>query len=315
MESPVVSVIVVAFNAEITVNRCVDSIISQSLSDFELVFVDDGSTDDTGSIIDAYAQSDNRIVVIHQKNAGVAVARQTGLDKATGQYSIFVDADDWIEQDMLETMSGQAIKEFADIVFCDFVEEDEHGLTYWKQDPGTTHSVEVMNHFFNIIHGSLCNKLIRRNLYEQFGIRFAQGLNFWEDECVIIRLLLSGCSVSYVNKAFYHYDRMSSDHSITSTWFCRRAGEFQIYVDSCAPYFNTPELKKVFIDRVADIIIHLTYNPQEDYEECRAFYKQNKSALVHSYLSIPRKMFCILYFNGFRFLRKIRSVFQGPIES
>lgn len=314
MQIPV-SVIVVAFNAGNYISRCLKSILTQTFHDIELIIVDDGSTDNTWETICNYANNDNRIRIVHQQNSGVAKARQAGLDLATGAYSIFVDSDDWIESDMLETMYGQAIKEFADIVFCDFVEEDKKGVIYWKQDPGTNNSVEVMNNFFGRIHGSLCNKMIRRNLYEQFGIQFTPGLNFWEDECVVIRLLLSGCRVSYVNRAFYHYDHTLSDHPITSTWFYRHAGEFQLYVDSCAPYFNTPELKKVFIDRVADIIIHLTYNPWEEYEECRVFYKQNKSALMHSYLTIPRKLFCIMYFNGFRYLRKIRSLFQDSIES
>ena len=117
---PIISVILPVFNMEKYIDRCVNSVIGQSFSDWELILVDDGSTDGSGNICDEYAKKDSRIRVIHKKNGGVASARQIGTDEAEGKYSIHCDADDWIDSNMLENMYSEAQKEDADIVVSNF---------------------------------------------------------------------------------------------------------------------------------------------------------------------------------------------------
>ena len=117
---PIISVILPVFNMEKYIDRCVNSVIGQSFSDWELILVDDGSTDGSGNICDEYAKKDSRIRVIHKKNGGVASARQIGTDEAEGKYSIHCDADDWIDSNMLENMYSEAQKENADIVVSNF---------------------------------------------------------------------------------------------------------------------------------------------------------------------------------------------------
>lgn len=308
MKTPIVSVIVVAYNAGKSVKRCIDSIVSQSLSDIELVFVDDGSVDDTGSIIEAYAKDDNRIKVVHQKNAGVAAARQTGLDNATGQYSIFVDADDWIEPDMLVSLTDNATETESDIVFCDYIEENENGIFYRQQKPVSAGSSAVLGQMLIQLHGSLCNKLIRRELYTLSGTRFIEGLNFCEDEYIIIRLLSYGCKVGYVEKGLYHYDKNSNGASFTNQWYNRPAEEYELFIQNCAPYFNTPELRQNLDQRIAGIIKKLTHAPDDRYSAGKAFYLRHKASLWRSNLSISRKMYCWLYFNGFRWISQFGNV-------
>ena len=96
MKSPIISVIVPVYNVEPYLTRCLDSILVQTFSDFELLLVDDGSSDCCGAICDTYAQKDSRVRVYHQTNAGVSHARNTGLDHARGQYVVFVDSDDYV---------------------------------------------------------------------------------------------------------------------------------------------------------------------------------------------------------------------------
>ena len=100
-----ISVIVAVYKAEKYIHRCLDSILSQTLRDIQVVLVDDGSPDKSGEICDEYAQKDNRVFVIHKKNGGVSSARQIGLESATGEFVIHIDPDDWIEKDMFEVDS------------------------------------------------------------------------------------------------------------------------------------------------------------------------------------------------------------------
>ncbi len=309
-----ISVIVIVYNAAGLLPRCLDSILGQRFRDFELVVVDDGSTDGTAAILDGYAQKDARIRPYHQSNQGTARARQQGLDMACGRYSIFVDADDWIEPDMLEQMYGKACAEDADIVFCDFVEENGRGTFYRKEQPAGPDSADVMKQMLTTLHGSLCNKLISKDLYTRSGARFLEGLNYCEDELLVIRLLHAGCRVAYVGKGFYHYDKTANTASISNRWAGRPVNEYELFLQNCAPYFDTPALRENLNERTAQIIKKLTYAPKESYKAARAFYKKHRKALLHSRLSLPRKLFCILYFNGFRFISPMRDSYQSKVS-
>lgn len=127
--SPVVSIIVPVYNAEKTLKRCVNSIINQLYKDWELLLVDDGSTDDSSIICDEYAQQDRRIRVFHKQNGGVSSARNVGLDNAIGEWVTFIDSDDWIEKRMLNIFN---IVSNVDLICCYYVAE---GWKEWVSDP------------------------------------------------------------------------------------------------------------------------------------------------------------------------------------
>ena len=101
---PLVSIIVPVYNVKPYLNRCVDSILGQEYRDFELILVDDGSRDMSGSICDAYAKTDERVVVIHKENSGVSDTRNQGIERAKGTYLQFVDSDDWLTPDATKLM-------------------------------------------------------------------------------------------------------------------------------------------------------------------------------------------------------------------
>lgn len=115
-EVPKISIIVPVYNVEKYLARCIDSILEQTFSDFECLLIDDGSPDCSGALCDEYAHKDNRIHVIHQKNAGVSAARNRGLDAARGEWICFVDSDDWCAKDMLSLLYGAAFENDADVV-------------------------------------------------------------------------------------------------------------------------------------------------------------------------------------------------------
>jgi glycosyltransferase involved in cell wall biosynthesis len=120
MQKPKVSVVIPNYNSEDYIHRCIDSLLNQSFKDFELIIIDDGSTDNSGMIADHYASTHSCVKVIHQANSGVSAARQVGLTAARGKYVTFVDPDDWVEPDMLQCLVGKAEQEDVDILFCDF---------------------------------------------------------------------------------------------------------------------------------------------------------------------------------------------------
>lgn len=124
---PKISIIVPVYKAEPYLHRCVDSILAQTFTEWELILVDDGSPDQSGKICDEYAKKDQRVKVIHKVNGGVSSARQKGLDEARGEYTIHADPDDWAEPNMLEELYNEASKKEADMVMCDFICEYKSG--------------------------------------------------------------------------------------------------------------------------------------------------------------------------------------------
>lgn len=127
---PLISVIVPVYKVEAYLARCLDSIVNQTYRNLEIILVDDGSPDNCGTICDDYARRDGRIWVIHQKNAGVAAARNVGLDVMTGEYLMFVDSDDWISLDAVQAMYDRLIQDGSDLVLGRHVQTyDENGMT------------------------------------------------------------------------------------------------------------------------------------------------------------------------------------------
>lgn len=120
-----ISVIVPVYNVEQYLRQCIDSILAQTYTNFELILVDDGSPDDSGIICDEYAQKDRRVIVIHQDNAGAASARNAALDVAEGKYIAFIDSDDLIHQKYLERLLESAVTNNADIAMCQLAEFED----------------------------------------------------------------------------------------------------------------------------------------------------------------------------------------------
>ena len=166
---PKISVLVPAYNVALWLPSCLDSILAQTYQNLEIIVVNDGSTDNTGTILDSYAKKNGRIVAIHQKNAGLVAARETGIAHATGDYVTFVDGDDTIAPDMYEHLMANALKYKADISHCgmDFVFPDGHIETHYGtgrllvQD-----NIEGLRELLigELVEPSLCTKLYARYL-------------------------------------------------------------------------------------------------------------------------------------------------------
>lgn len=213
------------YNAEQYLRRCLDSLLAQTLSDFDVIFVDDGSTDKSLSIAKEYAEKDCRFRVYHKANGGVSSARQYGIDCLAvrcGKYSIHLDPDDWVEPQMLQKLYRKAEETEADMVICDYYMNYKHKQKIIRQNPGSSNPERVLGALFQRLHGSLCNKLIRSACYREFGIRFPEGLNYSEDYITNVQLLLHISKVAYLPEAFYHYDQYSNQLPATRNEDCKR---------------------------------------------------------------------------------------------
>lgn len=204
MKQPQISIIVPIYNVEQYLQSCLDSIIAQTYKDWELLLVDDGSLDKSGVICDEYAKKDVRIRVFHKENGGVSSARQKGQDEARGEYTIHVDPDDWIEPSMLEDLYVKAEKENAELVICDYFVNEGSQQYYIKQKPTKLDNKVVLRELFQQLHGSCCNKLVKRACYSG-KVNFPKGINCCEDLIWCIQVLKCKPKISYINKAYYHY--------------------------------------------------------------------------------------------------------------
>lgn len=219
--NPTISIIIPVYNTEKYLRHCLDSVMAQTYQDFECILVDDGSTDCSGRICDEYAAKDNRFQVIHKKNGGVATARQTGTDIASGNYIIHADPDDWVEPEMLKHMLKKAKENDADVTICDFYSTNISGKdTLIRQRPSSLKPHAVLEDIvlYHRLHGSLWNKLAKRTCYIKYGLSFTPGINYCEDVLIWVQLFQhQEVKVAYLDEAFYHYYQGNSDSITHST--------------------------------------------------------------------------------------------------
>jgi len=239
MGKPFISVIVPVYQAESYLSRCLDSILNQSFTDYEVILVDDGSKDNSGKVCDQYAGNDNRFHVIHKKNEGVSIARQTGLDSAGGKYVIHADPDDWVEPDWLEMLYDEIEGKKADIVICDFERVFANKKVHYVQCPTSFQNEDILNDMLNgKIWGSCWNKLVRRSCFQEYGVKFHPKMNLWEDFYVMCLLIANGAKVSYVPKVLYHYDSMINGNSIVMHLNENHIRSNMIFVEELLPILS-----------------------------------------------------------------------------
>lgn len=218
---PAISVIVAVYNAENTLQRCLDSLVGQSLSDIEILLVDDGSVDASGAICDEYAASDSRIKVFHKENEGVSLTKQLGLDHATGEYIVYLDSDDYVDTSIYGKLYDKALEDNADIVCCDILRVEKNGNRVDDHHRISSFEHEVfLDGIIDVLFGSICNRIVRRSLFSEYGVRFNPEISFGEDKLVLVGLLSKALSagrklkISYVPEALLFYDITANPSSL-----------------------------------------------------------------------------------------------------
>ena len=210
--NPLVSIIIPVYNVEQYLERCVASVRCQTYRNLEILLIDDGSTDRCGAMCDAYAQEDGRIRALHKKNGGQSDARNVGIEASTGDYVAFIDSDDFIEPDMIETLLRLIERYHADFSSCGVANcyRDTTTLQYQTMEEGCVDGETAFGYILEgkRIAGSMCNKLLDRRLLQ--NLRFPLG-HIYEDAMFIADLMPLVQTVAYTTQPkYYYYHRAGS---------------------------------------------------------------------------------------------------------
>ena len=216
MYEPLISIIVSVYKVEKYIHRCIESVLHQTYTNWELILVDDGSPDSCGRICDEYAMYHDKIAVIHKINQGVGAARNTGLHRAEGEWIYFLDSDDFIKENALEKMISYSQEGLYDMVIAGFyyLQPDGsliHGSAYWE-DSKDTHRLQrdsLVDALFSIV----CGKLYKRILWE--GVYFPVGLLI-EDTYISSTLFYRAKRICSYREALYYYSYENTDSIMRS---------------------------------------------------------------------------------------------------
>ncbi len=211
---PKVSVIVPVYNVEQYLDKCLNSLVNQTLRDIEIIIVNDGTKDNSQAIIDKYVQKYENIKALKKENGGLSSARNYGIKYSTGEYIGFVDSDDWVEKDMFEKLYNKAITEKFDMVVCDlkyiYADYGDLAKSNIKKD---MFGKEDIKKCFTNIYPAAWNKIYKTDILKKYNILFKQGVWF-EDVEFIYRLLPYIKSIGVVNVPLYNY--LQREGAITS---------------------------------------------------------------------------------------------------
>lgn len=236
-----VSIIVPCYNVERFLDRCIKTLISQTLTDLEIILVDDGSPDNVGLMCDEYAKIDSRIVVIHKRNGGLGLARNSGLEVASGDYIAFVDSDDYVDINMYATLYTAAEKENADVAFCGFWLEDRErqwirsaevsSVTVWENRKVSDFMLDMVANA-SIIRKertysmSVWHAIYRREIIEKYKIRFVSEREYASEDIPFqVDFLMRSKRVVYLPDNFYYYCLNAT--SLTSTFKVEKYERFR----------------------------------------------------------------------------------------
>lgn len=205
-----ISVIVPVYNVEKYLKRCLESIISQTYKELEIILINDGSTDGSGEICDYYEQKDSRVIVLHQENRGAASAKNAGLHIATGKYITFVDSDDYLEKDAYEFMQKKLEEKKVDVIHCAFrdVYKEHFEDRVFVAEEKEFDVISYLKRFtVDWTCSLLWNKMYRREIFN--GIYFEEGHKI-DDEFFVYQGILNAEKILYIPKIIYNYRRRKS---------------------------------------------------------------------------------------------------------
>ena len=287
---PTVSVVIPVYNVERYLEECVESVLKQSFQDYEIILVDDGSTDTSGTLCDSLKKSDNRICVIHRENGGLSAARNTGLKAAQGEYVYFLDSDDWIKEDTLEKLISTAKAEKADVVFFDaFVfftdcEPDPNVYKYERSKKYETKSGQEM--LIDLLatdeyRTAVPLMLFRRAYLIDNGLWFREGI-LHEDELFTYLVYNANGTVAHCHEEFYARRLRAASIMTASSMLNRYDSMYQIYFELSDMYKRgelSGKAAQLYLARIARSVIakykKLDDKSKQDREQQQELFKKD----------------------------------------
>lgn len=279
MKSPAIIVIVPVYNQEHLLKRCVNSILNQDYTDFELILINDGSTDSSSQICDKYASKDSRIRVIHQPNSGVSLARQKGLDCASGEWILFIDSDDYVEPCAFTKISSYLNK--SDIIIFNFYVLNNQGRTERKQKL-CGNLIDSM--YSGNVFGALFNKVIRKAIIDQTQVTFRYNLSFCEDMCFLSELCTKYAfplQIVHLNIPLYTYDTNTVSLTRPTKFTQKQIDEYRKYITIISRILSThPQLEQFTLPNKIEVKLGLL--------QINCSYKVYKQNYPETYILIQK---------------------------
>lgn len=202
---PKISIIVPVYNCKKYLRQCLDSILSQTFKDWECLLIDDGSTDESGSICDEYARRDNRFAAYHKENGGLTSARNYGLERSVGEWIMHVDGDDWIEVDSIERLLQTARDTASDMVFGDFRFSYHDKTINQRNTQWRGNKIDSLNNHISFVWTTLWSGIAKHEIYIKHNLKSPSGITYCEDFHLITRLCWFAKRISNCHYAFYNY--------------------------------------------------------------------------------------------------------------
>lgn len=227
-----ISIIVPVYNVENYLDRCISSILNQTYSDFELILIDDGSPDSSPAMCDKYARENEKIKVIHKENAGPSSARNRGLELAQGEYVLFVDSDDFVEPEYIETLVTPAESGTADMVVSNafLLDKGADKAPISSNESFVVDAKDFLKIGYGVMLGSIWNKLYCRAIIKENNITFPENMTLCEDVVFNANYFKHVKKIAYINKCIYNYCIDSQREHLTVSSKTRSADNvFLIY--------------------------------------------------------------------------------------
>lgn len=290
-----ISVIIPVYNVEQYLRECIDSVLKQTYKNFEVILIDDGSTDKSGEICDEYVAKDRRVSVTHKENGGLSVARNTGYSLAKGEYIYFLDSDDWILQETLEELIVTAKNENADFVFCDsasFIDGEENTKIEQRYIRKHSYKTDVGQKVFAQLqvnkeyHSAVPLMLFKTKFLKEKNISFLQGI-LYEDILYTYEVFNKASRVAQNSKVFYQR-RYRSNSIMTSKKKKKNFYSASVVYNKVKDVSNNLEIiedesSKTYIVRCAFNALNMYKDlSSQERAECKSDYKKLKQDILQN---------------------------------
>ena len=306
-----VSIIVPVYNCEAYLERCFNSIRRQTLSDFECIIVDDGSSDNSGVICDEFASLDNRFVVIHKKNEGVSKARNTALCIARGEYVGFVDSDDWIDDNMYESLYKEALKTSSDIVVCGCTPFNDGKV---KRTLTPKEALLVMFDPRRNMGGYSWTRFIRRTLLN--GVFYDENIAIYEDLLFFYHLFQKAKRIYWHDVPLYHYEARENS-AVNSYLISKRKKDGIEALRNIAGSENDDDIREmisgfIFIWYLEEAINYVSHGNVDSPEFSSLLFELKKNRRYLNYGTLRQKVWYHIILGETK--RKIYWAFKGKAD-
>lgn len=318
MNKDLISIVIPVYNIENYIEKCIKSIVQQTYENIEIIIVDDGSTDSSGTLCDQLGRNDKRIIVIHKENGGLSDARNKGIDRASGKYICFIDGDDFIAEDFITTLYNSLKNNNADLAVCEFDYIDNNGKRI--NHPIDSGALRILNTHDAIqillqqkpYSNSACGKMFKLADFDNIKFPYRR---LYEDTATVYKLFLKCNKVVFTAKAMYYY--VWRNQSISKSGFSINQMDGLYYAELMVNEIVTvfPDLDELGMCRVLDPCISLMRTMPKDlykneYDIIWDKIKQIRKTVIKSRYSSPkRRIYALLSFLGERsFIQLIKKL-------